>query len=367
MSEGDLFLRRGIAAAPFILSSAAFGAAASLMAVWFGSDVFLEGRFFALSYTIFIAVAAMALIGFFYIVLPPFINATRETFFYAIVYLSLTIGSLLMIGGFFASSRIVLFLSLSGFAVVMICRLFYIREARTHALFARFSLFGLLIAALLGINRGEDGGVFAYLHALWGIAGWTLLAIIGGAREFLPSLYGAKPYPHICCKIALPTIYFALLAAFPLAAYEIFLPTKICVALGAFTFSLLTIFLMLSREKTSDSPPIWYPTISVLFLLTSLPFAFIESEVSPKIFIVLFGAFALSFINVFFYGSLQKVYPLSSGAVRIRAIGFALGALLIAIAPICPQTARLGGALLAASYLLLLKDALLFPPATLRR
>jgi hypothetical protein len=367
LSESDLFLRRGIAAAHFILSAAAFGVTAFLMVVWFGSDVFLASRFLALGYIIFVAVITMALIGFLYIVLPPFVNAVLENFFYAVVYLSLAIGSLLMICGFFKSSQVILFLSLSGFAVITIYRLFYIREARTQTLFVRSSLFGLLIAAMFGINSGEDGGVFAYLHILWGIAGWTLLAIIGGAREFLPSLYGAKPYPHICCKIALPMIYFALLAAFPLAVYEIFLPTKICVALGALAFSLLTMFLTLSRGKTAGYPSVWYPFISAFFLLASLPFIFVESEVFLRIFIVLFGAFALSFINTFFYGALLKIHPLPGGAVRIQTTCFALGALLLAAAPLYPQTARLGGALLTVSYLLLLKDTLLFRLRDLRR
>ncbi|GHV04222.1 hypothetical protein AGMMS50229_05130 [Campylobacterota bacterium] len=387
----------------FFITAQIFGILAGIVLA-VGGETILASRYAPISYVfvhlITIGVMGMTMIGALFQMLPVIagVKLPSPQRFSLFVYLLLIAGVSLLSYGFFSAEGMafviggtMLVLAFGSFAALAILRLRVAEFPSSAIWLIRLALTGVIIAILLGANLAFSRATgsldhasiaLTTLHIGWGFAIWTLLLIMGVSRQVLPMFYVAPQYPNICCRTIVPLIYFAMIALsfsliFDVGAAYMLLIAKISALLSFVAFGVTTLYLLYKRKRKIGDPTLVLWRFAIASLIVSAPLLLIEGERHTALLATLFvGGFVLAIINAMTYkivpflawfhlSAMQRTdIPMmgdfvSKRSAYMQAICFMAAIVTIAVAIYIPALTITGGALLALSYLLILKDTVL--------
>lgn len=323
----------------FFLTAPLFGVVAGLMILFFGQDALVtrwSEETLAITHLLTIGLLGMLMCGALTQILPvvagaPIPEVRRVG---PVVHLLLTLGTLLLVGGFLSGSPPVFIgavLSLGGgfglFILVATIALFKSWKASSSVVAMRLAIIGLLVTVVIGIYLAlQFSGLVSAkklvlltnIHLAWGFLGWIGLLIAGMAYQVLPMFQMTPEYPGWFSR-SFPIVIFFALGSWSLLAL-LWMPSEEAYQLVWLIACIYGLFAPFSlylqhhrRRKVNDiSLLFWGVGLVVLFLVcllylvrnfglwsSSLPsFALIQGG------LLIYG-FALSLVN----GMLYKIVP----------------------------------------------------------
>ena len=214
----------------FFLTAPLFGLAAALLLIWQPAAI-LDSRWtpasFALTHLMALGFMLQVMCGALLQMIPVVVGANiwqprRVTTF---THAGLTIGTILLVGGFVSESPALfraatpfLGVALGGFALVVLVAMLRTPAEGPTIVALRLSVLALIVTILLGVALGASAGWpivlpsidWIDIHAAWGLIGWSLLLIAGVAYLVVPMFQLTPAYPGLLAR-SLPLALFALL------------------------------------------------------------------------------------------------------------------------------------------------------------
>ncbi|GLU33669.1 hypothetical protein WKR88_03105 [Trinickia caryophylli] len=331
----------------FFLAAPAFVFAAALLLAWAGPQA-LASRWspYALAITHLLTLGALTgtMVGALIQILPVVvgIQIARPICTAAAVHALLTSGALTLAGAFVSGRRMLFALGAlllaSAFAwLLTACAIGLWRGRRTAATGVAdllravdLALIALLVTASLGVYlaltlawpHATPIVTLTNWHAIWGLAGWFGLLVVGIGYQLIPMFQVTEPYPSHLARWLAPGC-FALLAGSALAAFVIslsavpgstsdtiaeLLPSLVFVPYVV--FATVTLWLLHRRKRPSpDATTLFWRTSMASLACCPLALAAATVTQEPRWFVA-FGILALvgvgwSAVN----GMLYKIVP----------------------------------------------------------
>ncbi len=243
---------------------------------------------------------------------PKFLSLMVAIPFYLGVlgfFLSLSLGK-----NFYLPASILLLLSLGGFGIVTLLKLFKAPRLSPTVLAMRLSVASLLVAVLLGTHmlmalysaRGFSDA-FALSHALFALFGWIGLLIVGVSFQVIPMFYVTNELDEKRRSLFTWGVFAVLL----LCASSVWIARSVGVALFEALllifalFALVTVRQLRARKRAIMEPSIgfWYVGLGWLALLPL--FSWLDGEKFIALYLI---GFATSIICAMLY----KIIPFLS-------------------------------------------------------
>jgi hypothetical protein len=262
------------------------------------------------------------------------VGVWRPRWIGALTHVGLTLGTLLLVGGFLSGQPLLFRLAapllgstLAVFAAATGVALLRTRTQGGAVSAMRGAVLGLAATAALGVLGASVLGwgnalplpLVANLHAAWGLIGWALLLVVGVALLVVPMLQITPPYPKRAAQAFAPALLAALLvwslarllgeAAGPTAA----LGLAVMAALAA-AFAVVTLRLQQQRRRRHSDPSLlfWRTALVAICIAAVLgvalafgPEAAAAQQMGEAAGLVLLAGVFASVIN----GMLYKIVP----------------------------------------------------------
>jgi len=284
---------------PFFLNVPVFALLAGLLALWAGPQAFASRwapATLALTHLFTLGILGSAMLGAMMQILPvacnvPFPGARRVS---AVVHALLTAGTLCLAGGFLSmrpwvfqaaaallGAAFAAFIGAAGLALWRHRRQVY-KGAREILVPVRAALGALALTAALGVALagalGHGRGLPALIdwHALWGLAGWAGLLLVGMSFQLIPIFQVTEIYPKRLTRW-LPFIIPGLLLAWSALDATAGLPplmgeTAELLLLAAYVvYALATWHLLHTRKRPRAEPTTWFWHLAMLSILACAP------------------------------------------------------------------------------------------------
>ncbi len=284
---------------PFFLNVPAFALLAGLLALWAGPQAFASRwapATLALTHLFTLGVLGSAMLGAMMQILPvacnvSFPQAARVS---ARVHGLLTTGTLCLAWAFLSmrpwafqaaagllGAGLAAFVGAAGLALWRHRRRVY-KGAREILVPVRAALAGLALTAALGVALagalGHGRGLPGLIdwHALWGLAGWAGLLLIGLSFQLIPIFQVTEIYPKVLTRwlpLAIPGLLLAWTAldatdGLPRLMRE----TVELLLLAAYVVHALTTWhLLQTRKRPQAEPTTWFWRLAMLCILGCAP------------------------------------------------------------------------------------------------
>jgi len=278
----------------FFLTAPLFAMAAGLLLLWQGPAA-LASRWtsVALALTHMLAVGFMlqAMCGALLQMLPVAAGAniwqpTRVT---QLTHAGLTIGTLLLVGGFLSEQALLfriavpfMTVSLGAFALIVLIALFRTPAQGPTILALRIAVFGLIVTIGLGATLASAFGwqlalpltEITHVHAAWGLGGWSLLLVAGVAYLVVPMFQLTPPYPVWLTRVYSVTLFF-LLTAWSITWLPLQRPQELQTALACIaallpvTFAVVTLRLQGQRRRKVTEPTLLFWRVAMACLIVA--------------------------------------------------------------------------------------------------
>lgn len=280
----------------FFLTAPLFGIAAALLMLWQPSAL-LDSRWtpaaFALTHLFALGFMLQVMCGALLQMIPVVVGANiwqprRVTLF---THAGLTIGTILLAAGFVAESPALfrvatpfLGISLGGFTLVVLVALLRTPAEGPTIIAMRLSVLAFLVTILLGTALGASSGWpvvlpaidWTDIHAAWGLAGWSLLLVIGVAFLVVPMFQLTPAYPGLLAR-GVPAVLFALLCLWSFGSQYADAARTALGCLGAALaawFALVTLRLQSQRRrKIVESTLLFWRMSMIALALAAVLFA----------------------------------------------------------------------------------------------
>ncbi|HJL65790.1 MAG: hypothetical protein QF586_05825 [Arenicellales bacterium] len=323
----------------FFLTAPLFGVIAGLLIFFFGPDALVSRwseKTLAITHLLTIGVLGMLMCGALTQILPVVAGSPIPGVRWVgpIVHLLLTLGTLLLAGGFLSGYPAVFIGAVASlgvgfglFILVATMALYKSWKASSSVVAIRLAIIGLLVTIVIGIYLAlQFSGIvnvrnlmlLTNIHLAWGFLGWIGLLIAGMAFQVLPMFQMTPEYPGWFSR-SFPIVIFIVLSSWSLLAL-FWMPSEEAYQLVWLIACIYGLFVPFSlylqhhrRRKVSDiSLFFWGVGLAVLFLVcllylirhlglwsSSLPsFALLQGG------LLIYG-FAISLTN----GMLYKIVP----------------------------------------------------------
>ncbi|MES2300380.1 MAG: permease [Pseudomonadota bacterium] len=326
------------AVARYFLSAPLFAIAAGLLMLVAGEDAFASRwspATLALTHLFTLGILSMSMIGALIHIMPvvagmplPHVDTGAP-----LVHALLCAGTLALAGAFWFAQGwlfgLALALLLVAFGLLLLACALALRRAApaaAHTVAAlRLALGALALTVVLGALLGGalawpallrlDVVALTNVHALWGLAGWVGLLIIGVAYQVIPMFQVTPPYPKRFARALAPALVVAVLARSARGtiggsgAHGLAALLDVALPCGYLVFACATLWL-LSRRKRPPDPTTWFWRVSMASLIACMVLVLLPGpmggEARPLLLGVLFVmGFAVSAIN----GMLYKIVP----------------------------------------------------------
>ncbi len=284
---------------PFFLNVPAFAVLAGLLAWWAGPEAFASrwgSATLALTHLFTLGILGSAMLGALMQIMPvacnvPFPQAVRVS---AWVHALLTTGTLTLAWAFltmqpwaFQAAAGLLGVALAVFVGAASLGLWRHRRqvykgAREILVPVRGALAGLALTAILGVALagalGHGRGLPGLIdwHALWGLAGWAGLLLVGMSFQLIPIFQVTEIYPKRLTRW-LPLVIPGLLLAWTALDATPDLPplmreTAELFLLAAYVvYALATWHLLHTRKRPQPEPTTWFWHLAMLCILICAP------------------------------------------------------------------------------------------------
>lgn len=267
----------------FFLTAPLFGMAAGLLLLWLGPAMFVSRwtpAALALTHLLAVGFMLQAMCGAMLQMLPVAAGANiwqprRVTH---LAHAGLTIGTLLLVGGFLGGQALLfqiavpfMTVSLGAFALIVLIALFRTPAQGPTIVTLRIALFGLIATISLGATLASAFGwqlalpltEITHVHAAWGLGGWSLLLVSGVAYLVVPMFQLTPPYPAWLAR-NFAVALFSLLAAWSITWLPLQRPGGLQVALAcaaallAAAFAVVTLRLQGQRRRKVTEPTLLF-------------------------------------------------------------------------------------------------------------
>lgn len=321
----------------FFLTAPWFLVLAAALVAWQGPEIFASRWLpatLALTHLLVLGFMALVMLGALLQMLPvvvgvivpwPRLTAT-------LIHIPLTLGVLTLVGAFlsgipvwFQAAWWLLGLGFSVALTTIHLALWRAPVASGTVIALRCALVALLATVGIGLLLGGFFGwgwrlpvvTMVYLHAAWGLIGWTVLLVAGVAYQVIPMFQITPPYPARFVRGFVPLMAALLIvwSAFALGGLETATELAgVAVAVSVALFALTTLHLLARRRRKIGDPTLIYWRTSMISLLAGAVFWLLGLLVPalrqmPQVdlllgVLVIFG-FAVAVIN----GMLYKIVP----------------------------------------------------------
>ncbi len=276
----------------FFLTATLFGIGASLLALYFGPELFITRwapLTVGITHTLTLGVIAMVMCGAMTQLLPVLAGTPIPgvQLVGPIVHLMMTLGIVLFVFGFIRSEPAILqwgvgalVLALSSFIGAVGIALARVKSPNKTIVAMRLAVIALMVTMLLGAARGS--GFFEQLgfgfwvtlidvHLGWGLLGWVGLLAMGVSYQVVPMFMVTPEYPARASRWLLPVIFLALIAwsLFKVAGALGYLPSYVAtlwfalIGVGFIFFALVTLKIQGQRKRK-------VPDVSMMFWRVSM-------------------------------------------------------------------------------------------------
>lgn len=313
----------------YFLTAPAFALAAALLLVWQGPALFISRwapQTLAVTHLITLGFLTSVMIGALLQMLPVVAGAIlpgpRLTA--ATVHLLLCAGTIFLVAAFltllpvlFAAAMVLLVLAMGVFLVASLWSLKGGGAGSPMVSGIRLALLALVATLGLGVALASGFALpvllplveLTDLHALWGIAGWIGLLVIGVAYQVVPMFQVTAPYPPWLARMLAPTLLCLALAA---SAGAWWAPGAIALGYLLFAGATLVLIWRRKRPKHDASVMFWYASMATLamgscvWLAGWMMPAWRDAPSYPlTIGVLLLAGFGCSVVN----GMLYKIVP----------------------------------------------------------
>lgn len=317
----------------FILTAPLFAAAAGLLLILYGDDVFVTRWApwtLALTHLITLGFLASIMVGAVQQLLPVLLGASipRANLFSAVLHGLLTLGTVALVAGLTGSSRpsmaaaaVLLGSAFLLFSLVVGWCLVRARSGHATRIAMALSLVALVLNVTLGVNLaiGYAGAVqlarhTTDVHLALGLLGWVGLLVMGVAYQVVPMFQITPSYPRWVMTWLAPVTFLALLAwaaAHLIGGMPAPLVSAAAVVLGAgyVLFAATTLWLQHRRKRRLPDVTLDFWRVGMISLLLSVlvwAAGALSGEMPALALGILFlVGFAMSVVN----GMLYKIVP----------------------------------------------------------
>jgi hypothetical protein len=323
----------------FFLTAPWFLVLAAVLLAWEGPGIFANRWLpatLALTHLLTLGFMAQIMLGALLQILPVVVGVAvpHPRWTAALIHIPLTLGTGALAGAFLtdipAGFHLALGLLGLGFGVALTAIHLALWRAPVTSgtvIALRCALGALLVAVGLGVLLGGYLGwglnlpwpflVTVNLHAVWGLAGWTLLLVAGVAYQVIPMFQITPPYPSWFVRGFAPTMAVLLVcwSALLLDGWESAARLAgAALAVGLASFALTTLHLLTRRRRKVGDPTLSYWRISMTCLLTGallwlvtpmIPTLASAPQVELVLGILLIFGFTVAVIN----GMAYKIVP----------------------------------------------------------
>ncbi|MFO1371404.1 MAG: hypothetical protein U1F42_03090 [Candidatus Competibacteraceae bacterium] len=321
----------------FFLTAPWFLVLAAALVLWQGPEIFASRWLpttLALTHLFTLGFMAQIMLGALLQILPVVVGVVvpRPRLTAALIHIPLTLGALALpiaflsgIPVWFQSALWLLGLSFGVALTAIQLALWRAPVANNTVIALRCALGALLVTITLGLLLGSYFGWGLHLpvvditnlHAVWGLAGWTVLLVTGVAYQVVPMFQITPPYPQWLMWGFAPLMAALLVLGSVLALGGTTLATLLTgavLAVGLAIFAITTLVLLTQRRRKIGDPTLDYWRISMASLLTGailwllallIPALAHVPNVELLLGILLIFGFAVAVIN----GMAYKILP----------------------------------------------------------
>ncbi len=173
------------------------------------------------------------------------------------------------------------------------------------SLLITFSLGLTLAGGLAGLWTISDPIALTHLHLSWGLAGWTLLLIIGSAYQVIPMLQLTPPYPTRVSQYLTWILFIGLIIG-TLGATRI---ASLVIAMAALGFALSTLWIQGRRRRKVNDETMKFWRLGMVSLAICALLIPIANQLSDPAQTSLGILFLLGFASSVVIGMLFKILP----------------------------------------------------------
>lgn len=325
----------------FFLSAPLFGAAAGLLILYHGPEVF-DSRWapatLALTHLLTLGFMSLVMCGALMQMLPVLAGAVmpRPMLLSGLIHVLLVIGTMMLVGGFLIWRPAFLYSATAllgaGYLLVVAAVWFALASSKSRSatvVAMRIAVIALGLTVVLGILlvRGLSGAgsglplaPLTNVHVAWGMLGWTGLLICGVAYQVVPMFQITPTYPEVLTRYLAPVLFGALLAwsgLYLLGARIGFGPGSLVMWLvlaGFAIFALVTIRLMHRRKRRAGDITRGFWLLGMASALVAMGVWLIglfdtPSAVGNRIPFLLGALLLVGFAGSIINGMLYKIVP----------------------------------------------------------
>jgi len=265
----------------FFLTAPWFLVLAAALSLWQGPAIFASRWLpatLALTHLLVLGFMAQVMLGALLQMLPVVVGVVvpRPRLTATLIHLPLTLGALALAAAFLSGVpawfQVAWWLLGLGFGVALFAvhlALWRAPVAGGTVIALRCALAALLVTVGLGLLLGGFFGwgwrlpvvAVTYLHAAWGLIGWTVLLVAGVAYQVVPMFQITPPYPRWFVRGFAPLMAALLVAwsAFAFGGLETAATlTSAALAGGVALFALTTLYLLGQRRRKIGDPTLMY-------------------------------------------------------------------------------------------------------------
>ncbi|MBV6271561.1 hypothetical protein KVP09_01330 [Alcaligenaceae bacterium CGII-47] len=283
----------------FFLNIPVFILLAGTLVLWAGPAVF-SSRWslatLALTHLFTLGILGSAMLGAMMQILPVACNIhfpyARHTS--CGIHALLTFGTLALVMGFldmrpiwFASAAVLLAFALLGFISITSIGLWQHRRqvykgAREILVTVRLALIGLVITVILGVTlagamaQGNALPALTDLHAVWGLAGWAGILLIGISFQLIPIFQVTEIYPKLLTRW-LAIVILGIVLAWSALSLSDALPsilreaTELLLVAAYGLYAMTTFHLLWTRKRPKAEPTTLFWRLAMLCLIACAP------------------------------------------------------------------------------------------------
>jgi len=319
----------------FFVTAPILAMLAALVLVFAGPAVFASRwspSLLAVTHLLTLGYMSMVMLGAVLQILPVLagVSVRRVVFIGSLVHLLITLGCLLLAGGFLWHEGSLLLTAVSVltmgfvlFVAVVGLSLHGVGRANPTIVGMRFSLVGLMAVLGLGLllTSGFTGwnpltqiDVWTDVHLSWGVVGWFGVLLIGVSYQVVPMFQVTPEYPQWMKRWLLPVLLVTLASWNVISLAEItpvagdLVLLLLMLELGVFALSTLWLFSRRKRKVPDNTVLFWRTGIGFFVLMLVMLFA---SKYKPQLQldlplgVLIFQGVILTMIN----GMLYRIVP----------------------------------------------------------
>jgi len=321
----------------FFLTAPLFGAAAAIVVLIEGPEIFLSRwhpTLLAVTHLLTLGVLTMVMLGALMQMLPVLagIPVRRPVGVAAVVHALLVVGTITIALSFWSSFTALRAVGLITLGIGVGIFFLVAGESLARAVAnpsvtaMRLALLAFAVVALLGIYTGSPWAPtqaslalrVTDAHLVWGLVGWVALLIIGVAYQVVPMFQLTRAYPTWLRPGLVPAVFAMLIlwsgaaVVTPTSATGVEITIALFIAAALALFAVVTLRLQMTRQRRLPDATVrfWFLAMVSLFACAALWAVRAVGLVTDERSLILIGAWMIiGFAASTIIGMLYKIVP----------------------------------------------------------